>query len=115
MNDDNYAKRPWGEWEVIQKGDWYKVKKLTIEPNMSISMQYHNHRSEAWCITQGEGLLVLDEKKIKVQRGDTLVIPKRSTHKITATSKMPLIAIEVQLGEITEEDDIVRLGGGVNV
>lgn len=86
---------------------------MTVDPNKSISMQYHRHRAETWAITQGEGLMYLDEKKFTVARGDTVVIPKGSVHKITTTSSVPLIAIEVQLGEITEEDDIVRLGGGV--
>jgi mannose-6-phosphate isomerase-like protein (cupin superfamily) len=39
-------------------------------------------------------------------------VPKKATHKITALSSTPLVAIEVQLGEITEENDIVRLGTG---
>ena len=76
-------------------------------------MQYHRHRAETWAITQGEGTMYLDDKSYKVSRGDTVVIPKGSVHKITAISNVPLIAIEVQLGEITEEDDIVRLGEGV--
>jgi len=48
----------------------------------------------------------------RVSAGDSFVVPKKATHKITAISKTPLIAIEVQLGEITEEGDIVRLGIG---
>jgi len=48
----------------------------------------------------------------RVSAGDSFVVPKKVTHKITAISKTPLIAIEVQLGEITQEDDIVRLGIG---
>lgn len=105
--------RSWGTWEVIEQGPWYKVKKLTINPNKSISMQYHNHRSETWSIVQGEGKMFLDGETKTVRRGDTVVVPVKSVHKITAISKEPVIAIEVQLGEITEEDDIVRLGGGM--
>jgi len=100
---------------VIDQGPWYKIKKLTINPNQSISLQYHTHRSETWAITQGCGEVILDDKKFKVKRGETFVVKPLSVHKITAISKEPVIAIEVQLGEITDEGDIVRLGGGVQV
>lgn len=46
----------------------------------------------------------------RVSAGDAFVVPKKATHKITAISTTPLVAIEVQIGEITEEHDIVRIG-----
>lgn len=104
------CERPWGTWEVIDEGPWYKVKKLTIQPNKSISLQYHIHRSETWAITQGRGSVILDEKKFEVKVGDTFVVPILSVHKITNISNVPLVIIEVQCGEITEEKDIVRMG-----
>ena len=102
--------RPWGEWEVIEKGKGYKIKKLTILPSHSISLQYHNHRSESWTIIEGFGEAIVDGIKFKVERGDTFGVYEKSIHKVTATSKVPLVAIEVQVGEITEESDIVRIG-----
>lgn len=104
------CERPWGTWEVIDEGPWYKVKKLIIEPDKSISLQYHIHRSETWAITQGAGEVILDEKKFRVKQGDTFVVKPLSVHKITNISNIPLIIIEVQCGEIVEEIDIVRMG-----
>lgn len=46
----------------------------------------------------------------RVSAGDAFVVPVKATHKITALSTTPLVAIEVQMGEITEEHDIVRIG-----
>ena len=102
--------RPWGTWEVIDQGSWYKVKRLIVEPNKSISMQYHIHRSETWAITQGRGEVILDSQKFQVKQGDTFVVPVLSVHKITNISNVPLIIIEVQCGQIVDESDIVRLG-----
>jgi len=110
--DREMMERPWGKWEVIEKGKGYKIKKLTILPYQSISLQYHNHRIETWSIVEGFGEVVLRDKLFKVSAGDAFVVPKKATHKITALSSTPLVAIEVQLGEITEENDIVRLGTG---
>jgi len=101
--------RPWGKWEVIDDGNGYKVKRLIVEPTKSISLQYHNHRSETWCVLQGQGLMILGDVTFTVNKGDTVVVPVKAKHKITCISNDPFIAIEVQLGEITEEDDIVRL------
>lgn len=107
---DKFMVRDWGTWEVIDEGSWYKVKRLVVYTNKSISLQYHNHRSETWAITQGSGEVILDEKKFKVKRGDTFVVPVKAVHKITNTSNDQLVIIEVQCGEIVSEDDIVRLG-----
>jgi len=104
------CERPWGTWEVIDQGAWYKVKKLTIQPDKSISLQYHIHRSETWAITEGRGEVILDDKKFTVKRGETFVVKPLSVHKITNISNIPLVIIEVQCGEITEENDIVRMG-----
>lgn len=109
MNDKTCV-RPWGTWEVIDQGPWYKVKRLIVEPNKSISLQYHIHRSETWAITQGRGEVRLDGDTFQVKQGDTFVVPIGAVHKITNISNIQLIIIEVQCGEITEENDIVRLG-----
>jgi hypothetical protein len=53
---------------------------------------------------------ILDEKKFRVKQGDTFVVKPLSVHKITNISNIPLVIIEVQCGEITEENDIVRMG-----
>jgi mannose-1-phosphate guanylyltransferase/mannose-6-phosphate isomerase len=109
VNEDLSMIRPWGSWHVLEKGEQYKVKRLEILPDCSISMQYHNHRSETWIITQGAGKVVLEGSVFSVKAGDTFVVPKKSIHKVTNTSNTILTAIEVQIGEITSEDDIVRV------
>jgi mannose-6-phosphate isomerase len=102
--------RPWGHWYVNEKGKGYKVKRLEIWPDKSISLQYHIHRSEVWTIVQGEGRVIVDDKIFNVKAGDTFTVPKTSMHKITNTHLTQiLVAIEVQIGDITDESDIVRL------
>lgn len=92
---------------------------MIIQPSQSISFQYHNHRSESWSIVEGFGDVWLQTLKtpeehnykvFRVSAGDAFVVPVKATHKITALSTTPLVAIEVQMGEITEEHDIVRIG-----
>lgn len=103
-------KRDWGQWEVIETGPFYKIKKLIINPGKAISKQYHNRRSETWCIVQGHGLLTIDDLDFAVRKGDAFIIEKGQWHQMTNTAfdDTDLIAIEVQMGEYCEEDDIVR-------
>ena len=103
------ASRPWGRWFVLDVDQGYKVKKLEILPDQAISLQYHNHRSEHWTIVQGEGKVIVDGNIFTIRKGESFHVPKQSIHKITNTHLTEtLIAIEVQMGDICREDDIVR-------
>jgi mannose-6-phosphate isomerase-like protein (cupin superfamily) len=102
-------KRPWGEWHVLDVDRGYKVKRLEILPDQAISLQYHNHRSEHWTIVQGKGKVIVDGNIFTVEKGESFHVPRMALHKITNTHLTEtLIAIEVQMGEICSEDDIVR-------
>ena len=112
MTDKPYVdhmNRPWGSWYVLDVDMGYKVKRLEILPDQSISLQYHVHRSEHWTIVQGEGKVIVDGNIFTVKKGESFHVPKMALHKITNTHLTEtLIAIEVQMGEICSEDDIVR-------
>jgi len=104
------ASRDWGQWYVITKGPYYKVKKLVISPGKSISKQYHNHRTETWFIIQGRGQAFIDSHIEVLKIGTILTIKPKSVHQVKNLSEdQDLIAIEVQTGEICEEEDIVRI------
>lgn len=120
--NEAFCERPWGKWLVLALQPGYKVKKLTLEPGKSMSKQYHTHRDEYWVIIQGKGQLLLDlrnvcldpeeknyEVDIPLKQGTFAKIDKQVIHKVTNTGDEPLIIIETQVGEITEEGDIVRL------
>ena len=103
------ATRPWGIWRVLDVDRGYKVKRLEILPDQSISLQFHNHRSEYWTIVQGEGKVIIDGDIFTISKGESFHVPKMALHKIANIHlHETLIAIEVQMGEICSEDDIVR-------
>jgi len=104
--------RPWGTFKVISDNDLYKVKKLTIFRDQSISLQYHNHRSEIWYIVSGKGIVInyendSDKKEFSYAPGDTFEIAQGNIHKILADTET--VVFEVQIGSYFGEDDIVRL------
>ena len=100
--------RPWGWYETLQQDVGYKVKRLYLEPEQKISLQYHTLRNEHWIIVNGNGQLELDEETKEVRSGDYIFISSGSKHRITAGIN-GITIIEIQSGSICEEDDIVRL------
>ena len=40
-------KRPWGEYEILLDTDYYKVKRITVNPKQRLSYQYHDKRDES--------------------------------------------------------------------
>jgi len=103
------SNRPWGSYSVLHHDRKSKVKIITVQPSQSLSLQYHNKRSEHWFIVSGVGIFHLDGKDYSASPGDSFDIPLRGQHTISNTGKEPLVFIEVQTGEEFNEDDIVRI------
>ena len=100
--------RPWGRWQVVHMGDGFIVKEITVNAGEILSLQRHQHRSEHWVITEGEGQVTLGLEKVKVQRNSAVFIPAKQWHRIENDSKEKLVFIEVQTGDILDENDIER-------
>ena len=107
-SNDNFSHRPWGWFHTILDEDLYKVKKITILPNSSISLQKHKFRSEHWVVVKGIALVTLGKDKLKLSKNESIFIKKNQKHKITNNTKDILEIIEVQTGSYLGEDDIIR-------
>lgn len=103
------AARPWGSWEVLDEADGYKVKRLVVHPRSRLSYQTHVHRSEHWVIASGKATCVLDGVISYAGPGDCVDVPQGAAHRIVNEQDEVLVIIEIQRGEYTGEDDIVRL------
>ncbi len=101
--------RPWGMWETIDVQDSFVVKRITVLPHGKLSLQKHKHRSEHWVIAEGEGLVTLNDTRKTYKRDEHIYIPKGAIHRIENQSTSPLVFIEVQTGDLLDENDIIRL------
>ncbi len=101
--------RPWGKFENILEEKTYLVKKLTVNPYQKISLQSHNNRAEYWVITKGKGKVTISDEEFYAKEGSQFFIEKKAIHRIENDNNKPLVLIEVQLGEVISEEDIVRL------
>lgn len=101
--------RPWGSFQVIESQDRYKVKKLIINPQKSLSSQSHNHRNEHWYILNGKANVQIDNVEMELTTGQSCNIPIQTQHRISNFSDNVLEIIEIQTGDYLGEDDIIRL------
>jgi mannose-1-phosphate guanylyltransferase/mannose-6-phosphate isomerase len=60
--------RPWGTYETVEQGDRYQVKRLTVNPGATLSLQMHHHRSEHWIVVQGTAAVTCGDKRIRRAR-----------------------------------------------
>ncbi len=100
--------RPWGSYTVLEEGERYKIKRITIKPGASLSLQMHYHRSEHWVVVKGTARVVLENREMVVHEDESFYVPKSKKHRLENPGKIPTEIIEVQTGEYLGEDDIVR-------
>ena len=107
------TKTRWGYWQELLVEEGFRVKKLVINSEKHISLQYHNHRAECWSIVSGSGELKMIEDGAEymmfVTELDVVTIHRGCINKVTCVSEEPLVIIETQVGHICTEEDIVRL------
>src|SRR6266516_5561450 len=101
--------RPWGTWEVLATVNRYTVKRISVLPGQRLSLQYHQHRSEHWTIVQGSAEAELDGVIHEMSVGNHIHIPVGAVHRVRALGSEPLVFLEVQVGTVLDENDIVRI------
>ena len=101
--------RPWGRWRVIEAQDAYVLKRIDVDPGQRLSLQYHRHRSEHWIVVSGSGLATVGDETWRVKAGDHVYIDSGTIHRVESDPNGALTFIEVQSGDLLDEDDIVRI------
>jgi mannose-1-phosphate guanylyltransferase/mannose-6-phosphate isomerase len=102
--------RPWGWFEPLTSGAGYQVKRLMVEPDRRLSLQWHRHRDEQWVVGRGTARVTIGDRVLTLGRGQSAFVPRTVVHRIENLSSLePLEIIEVQTGDYLGEDDIVRV------
>ncbi|WP_263080780.1 mannose-1-phosphate guanylyltransferase/mannose-6-phosphate isomerase [Endozoicomonas sp. Mp262] len=100
--------RPWGSYDAIDIGHRYQVKRITVKPGASLSLQMHHHRAEHWVVVQGTALITRGDEQIILSENESTFIPLGYPHRLENPGKVNLELIEIQSGSYLGEDDIVR-------
>lgn len=89
-------------------GDGYVVKKIEVVPGASLSLQMHKHRREHWLVVQGMAMVTVGEDIVCLAAGQSVDIPVETKHRLENKSNNLVEVIEIQMGQILDENDIVR-------
>ena len=101
--------RPWGAFEGLRQEPGFQVKLLTVNPGASISLQYHNRRTEHWVVVAGRARVTRDSETLELGANQSTYVAVGVHHRLENPGSEPLHVVEVQSGDYLGEDDIVRL------
>ena len=100
--------RPWGTYTVLEESSSFKIKRIVVKPQASLSLQMHHHRSEHWIVVSGTAEVVNGDHTFLVATNESTYIPAGHKHRLKNPGMIDLVMIEVQSGQYLGEDDIVR-------
>lgn len=100
--------RPWGWYDRIDEGGRFKVKRIQVKPQASLSLQKHHHRAEHWIVVKGIAEITHGDKVLTLTENQSTYIAPGEVHRLANPGSTPLEIIEVQSGSYLGEDDIVR-------
>ena len=100
--------RPWGHYDSIDLGERFQVKRITVNPGASLSLQMHHHRAEHWIVVSGTAEVTCDDKVMLLSENQSTYIPIGAKHRLHNPGRVALEMIEVQSGSYLGEDDIIR-------
>ena len=106
--ESQHVTRPWGKYEILISAEKFKVKKITLNPQSSISSQKHKLRNEHWIVVEGKITVHKDNESFFLDTNDSIKIQAETKHKMINETKKNAVIIEVQTGEYLGEDDIIR-------
>jgi mannose-1-phosphate guanylyltransferase/mannose-6-phosphate isomerase len=100
--------RPWGYYETVDQSETFQVKRITVKPGASLSLQMHQHRSEHWVVVSGFAEVTRGDETFTILANQSTYIPQGIKHRLANPGEENLELIEVQSGSYLGEDDIVR-------
>ena len=112
--DHRKVHRPWGSYEIVDGGEGFQVKRLTVNAGAAVSLQMHHHRAEHWVVVRGTARVTKGEEVSLLEENQSTFVPKGVTHRLENPGDEFLEIIEVQTGGYLEEDDIVRFQDDYN-
>ena len=100
--------KPWGSYKTFEKDKGFLLKRISVAPGESLSLQSHKHRSEHWLVASGIATVECDGEKIYLNQFESISIPQGTKHRLSNQNKELLQVVEVQFGKQLSEKDITR-------
>lgn len=97
-----YEERRWGTLKTVDRDDYHLTRHVKMFAGMVSSCHYHEQRDEVWVFLKGSGEMILGDRKMTVDVGTSVSIPKGINHMIRAITDLEFL--EVHLGASVGED-----------
>lgn len=114
FDNNRLSYREWGIHELLNSSEGYKVKKVTVFPGMSMNLHQHELRSEHWSVVEGTATITLGTHTKDYHRFESVYVPVGVMHKVENKTDKNVVIIEVGIGEIISENDLVKIYSGEN-
>ncbi len=98
------VEKPWGKEVWWAHTPRYAGKTIYVNAGHSLSLQYHQRKSETMFFSSGEGTLYLGGEEIPIKPGLSVDIPPGTVHRVRARTDLVL-----HEASTPEMDDVVRL------
>lgn len=94
-----------GKGKLVKRDERYEVYDIAMEHLVaSVTVLHagkettghaHSEAEEIYYFAQGEGEILLDEKRLRVGEGDVVLIPKAAFHRVYNTGREDLIFLSI--------------------
>ncbi|NLL77708.1 MAG: NTP transferase domain-containing protein [Clostridiales bacterium] len=101
--------RAWGSYELLVDEMTYRVKKIIIYPGKTIYAHSHKYRSEHWSVVSGTAKIELNGVSGIFNMNDVIDVSRDMVHQVSNVGIVPLIIIEVSVGENVSEEDMISI------
>lgn len=104
-----YIKKPWGSEELLEKNEFYVVKRLVMAAGHRCSMQYHEKKQETIYVLKGKLRIFYGYEQDKLEekvfeKNDFITIPANMIHRMEGIEDT--VYLEASTNEL---EDVVRL------
>ena len=70
--------RPWGFYVSIEERNSWQIKKISVNPAASLSLQMHKRRSEHWVVVEGTAKVQVNDEINILSKNESVYIPIES-------------------------------------
>jgi mannose-6-phosphate isomerase-like protein (cupin superfamily) len=100
--------RPWGKFRSFPHRSAGSIKIITVNPGETLSLQYHNRRSEFWVVLDRGLEVTVGDKVWQPGKNEEIFIPAQAQHRMKCIGDLPARIMEIWIGD-SDESDIIRL------
>lgn len=105
--DQSMVHRHWGYFMDLHSEQGLNIRKLVVNPGSIISLQKNDAQSsKRWVVSKGSARVNSGDRIEILKEKDTISVTGSTVHSIENTGDDPLHIIEVQFGEILENDNL---------